>query len=710
MRAGPNAPESAAATAAAQPGAAAPVAQAILDRLTDVAMPRLAAAPPVAEFVAVGGVQVPVRRFGALVIGSGAAGLRAAVELKRRGVDVALATQSAYGGTSACSGSDKQTLHTANSADQGDNFHALAEALGAGGAMDEDTAYAEAVGSARALASLQYLGLPVPQDRLGGVLRYQTDHDEVGRATSCGPRTSRLMVQVLAREALRLDVPLLNHTTAVRILVDEQATPRRACGVLALCPRHRGENNRLGALALLSEHVVLAAGGPGELYRDSVYPRHCFGALGLALEAGVEAVNLTESQFGIGSPREDFPWNLSGTYAQCMPHVYSLDGDGRAHHFLADHYRSTQELAANTFRKGYQWPFHATRLLDFGSSLFDLAVLRETRAGRQVFMDFTRNPLAVPGDRDFDLARLDADVCAYLDKSGALLATPIERLRRMNPLAIELYRRYKVDIARQPLRFAVNHQHMNGGLAVDTWGRTSLHRCYAIGEAAGTHGVTRPGGAALNAGQVFGTRCAELIAARRDSSASAAAPAQPLVASALAAVSAVLRDDSALRIDTLKRQIQSRMSDHAGLVCRAADVRAALDDARALNAAIRDQGIALAGKPQDAAFALQWRHTALASEAVLVALDLYLSRGGGSRGARVVCDPHGDQVPQARSGVLEEFRFRSERAQDRNEQIVLHWDGQRWVIDIRSLRRLARGERPFFERHWPEFLTGAVFD
>ena len=39
-----------------------------------------------------------------------------------------------------------------------------------------------------------------------------------------------------------------------------------------------------------------------------------------------------------------------------------------------------------------------------------------------------------------------------------------------------------------------------------------------MGEAAGTHGVTRPGGAALVAGQVFGTRCAEHIAARRGGS------------------------------------------------------------------------------------------------------------------------------------------------------------------------------------------------
>ena len=43
------------------------------------------------------------------------------------------------------------------------------------------------------------------------------------------------------------------------------------------------------------------AGGPGELYRDSVYPNGCFGSLGLALDAGITLVNLTESQFGIGT-------------------------------------------------------------------------------------------------------------------------------------------------------------------------------------------------------------------------------------------------------------------------------------------------------------------------------------------------------------------------------------------------------------------------
>lgn len=392
-----------------------------------------------------------------------------------------------------------------------------------------------------------------------------------------------------------------------------------------------------------------------------------------------------------------------------MPLVYSRDAEGCEHNFLADYYRTTQELASNTFRKGYQWPFHATRMLDFGSSLFDLAVFREMQAGRQVFMDFNRNPLPVPGDAVFDLSRLDPDVRAYLEKSGALLPTPIERLRKMNPLSIELYKRYKVDLTTQPLAFAMNNQHMNGGLAVDTWGRTTLEGCYAIGEAAGTHGVTRPGGAALNAGQVFGTRCAEHIASRKQDSATRES-VQSLIEAALDTVGRLLRADSPLTVDHVKQEVQSRMSDHAGMICRPADVRSALHDARALNDAIREQGVRSQGKTFDAVHALQWRQMAMASEAVLAALDFYIARGGGSRGARTICDPDGDQVPLARTGPIEDYRFLSERAQDRAEQILVRWDQGGPLIRTRSLRRTEPGDRPFFERNWPDFLTGAIYD
>ncbi len=679
------------------------VPQDILDALTDVDMPRLPPEPEAAERLGLPGLSLPVYRAGCLIVGSGAAGLRAAVELARRGCDAAILSQSAWGGTSACSGSDKQTLHTANTSGRGDDFHALARALGAGGAMDADTAYVEAVGSVRAMASLQYLGLPLPQDPLGGTLRYQTDHDETGRATSCGPRTSRLMVKVLAAEALRLQVPFFNHTTALRLL-DEDGRVR---GLIAARTADRSAENPMGLAAFLAPVVVLAGGGPGELYRDSVYPNGCFGPLGLALEAGLTLVNLTESQFGIGTSREAFPWNLSGTYVQAMPHLFSRDANGREHHFLARFYRTTQEMASNIFRKGYQWPFHATRMLDFGSSLVDLAIAQETAAGRRVFMDFTRNPQAVPGDLPFSPGRLDGDVAAYLDAAGAGQALPIDRLRHMNPLAIELYRRAKIEIAHEPLEFAVNNQHMNGGIAVDAWGRTSLVRVYAVGEAAGTHGVTRPGGAALNAGQVFGTRAAEDISADGAARARAEDTPQAVIAAGIAAIGAVLRSGSGLTVPALREAVQARMSEAAGILCDAATVRRALAEARALNARIWAEGIA-PERPAAAARAVQWQQMALLSEAVLTALDAYILGGGGSRGARAILDPAGEGLPMAADGPLTALRFRKERVEDRAQQITVAWGESGFRLNQRPNRSFDDKSRPFFERDWPAWLTGAI--
>ena len=108
--------------------------------------------------------------------------------------------------------------------------------------------------------------------------------------------------------------------------------------------------------------------------------------------------------------------------------------------------------------------------------------------------------------------------------------------------------------------------------------------------------------------------------------------------------------------------------------------------------------------------ALQWRQTALLSEAVLTALAFYIARGGGSRGARAICASEGDRVPEARIGALEETRFVSERAEDRAEQIHVRFEAGRFVCEARPIRRLSFDHKPFFERDWPDYLTGDIHD
>ena len=83
--------------------------QSVLDALTDVDMPKRHPARAAQGSIEAEGLRLPVYACDALVLGRGAAGWRAAVELKRYGIDFVVAMQNLCGGTSACSGSDKQT-------------------------------------------------------------------------------------------------------------------------------------------------------------------------------------------------------------------------------------------------------------------------------------------------------------------------------------------------------------------------------------------------------------------------------------------------------------------------------------------------------------------------------------------------------------------------------------------------------------------------
>ncbi|MDV5358163.1 FAD-binding protein [Enterobacter asburiae] len=683
--------------------------QQILDELTQVSFPKGFHSAQVSDLLNLGDENYPVYRADAVVVGTGAAGLRAAVELKRRGLNVLIATAGLYMGTSACSGSDKQTLFTAATSGNGDNFLRLAEALGSGGGMDADTAYVEAVGSIHTLAGLQYLGLDLPEDRLGAILRYKTDHDEAGRATSCGPRTSRLMVKVLLQEVLQLGIPLLSGATALRLLRKNDETGGERCAGLVVSTGGRSHNaNGLGVI--LAPNVVLATGGPGEMYRDSVYPKKCFGSLGLALEEGLSLSNIIESQFGIGTPRTAFPWNLSGTYVQVMPYIYSQDDAGVEYNFLADYYRTTQELVSNVFRKGYQWPFHATRTLNFGSSLVDMAVAKEQLRGRKVYMDFLRNPEPVPGDLPFNLNRLDDDVRAYLENNDALDVLPIDRLRSMNPLSISLYRMHGHDLENSPLQFSMNNQHMNGGIEVDIWGQTSLSGCHAIGEVSGTHGVTRPGGAALNAGQVFGVRAAQYIAAaaKRVSADDLSSLASPILEQVNKIISEALKNKEGMTLREVRDQIQSRMSDYAGFLCSADEVSTACNEADILKKDVYGGGLSISHVAEVSEL-FMWRHLALTSSAVLTMLEQYVRDGGGSRGARIILDSKGECVPQIRSGACEAWRFRPERDEDKHYKLTVRYHEESFILEKKPLRELPDLSKNYFERSWPDFLTGKIF-
>ena len=87
--------------------------------------------------------------YDTIVVGTGAAGYNAAVQLKKRGVDCAVVTEGVNCGTSRNTGSDKQTYYKLSLASAEDSVDKMASDLFSGGCVDGDNAMCEAALSAR---------------------------------------------------------------------------------------------------------------------------------------------------------------------------------------------------------------------------------------------------------------------------------------------------------------------------------------------------------------------------------------------------------------------------------------------------------------------------------------------------------------------------------------------------------------------------------
>jgi len=662
--------------------------------------------------VRMGGARYPLVSLNTLVIGSGAAALNAAAALHDFGERrLAVVTERFGAGASNEAGSDKQTYYKAAVAgDRPDSPLEMARDLFAGGSMHGDIALCEAVGSLPAFFRLVSLGIPFPHDRYGAFAGYKTDHDPRQRATSAGPLTSHLMVQALAREIKKRRIPILDRHQVIALLTSDADGERRVVGAIALdLDGLRGKNR--GFVLFNAVNVILATGGPAGIYKSSVYPESQSGSHGLAFEIGAAGRNLTESQFGLASVK--FRWNLSGTYQQVVPRYISTDGrGGDEREFLNDHFPDVERLTRAVFLKGYQWPFDPRKIADYGSSLVDILVYRETVVrGRRVFMDFRRNPGGSSSLGEFAFDRMNPEARDYLERSGALLPTPIERLSRMNAPAVDLFRSHGIDLLREPLEIAVCAQHNNGGLAGNIWWESDIKHLFPVGEVNGSHGVYRPGGSALNAGQVGSYRAARYITARYHQ-----APPEngDFIRETETRIAAVReRAERMLADGKRRRPVAGRVLDEirTRMTANGAQIRdpGTIDEAR--EAAWRLYRRLLrslpAAGPDGLPQAFRILDHALTHAVYLEAIGEYLARGGRSRGSYLVLDPRGTK-PCPTLG--EEMAFSLASPEDdvnrRILEIKLNTAGRpekRWV-DVHPIPE----SDLWFENIWNDFRDDSI--
>ena len=634
---------------------------------------------------------IPVYVFDTIIVGSGAAGFSAAERLfllNHR--NIALVTEHIKSGTSRNTGSDKQTYYKLTlSGDCADSIKEMAETLMSVGCVDGDLALCEAALSTQCFYHLVELGVPFPCNRYGEYVGYKTDHDPRKRATSAGPYTSKMMTEALEESVLQKNIPIFNRMQVIRILTSQ----KKVQGILCLNTASDSENESPLFTIFQCRNLIYATGGPAGMYYDSVYPHGHHGSTGLAFEAGAVGKNLTEWQYGLASVHPRL--NVSGTYMQALPRFISRTPDGEdEREFLLDFFTDRYELLHKVFLKGYQWPFDV-RKIEGGSSIIDILVYLETQKGRRVYLDYTQNPC---GGIDFD--SLPDESRLYLQRGHACFGTPYERLLQMNEPAIDFYRHRGIDLSKEPLEIALCAQHNNGGLSVDMWWQTNISGLFCIGEASASHGIYRPGGTALNAGQVGALRAAQYIA--RTSDEHAPSPycslktLKPQITRIIDMIEHIFQKGPE-NISFLIKDAQKQMSRYGAAFRNLKDMENLLETVTSnLNML---PSLCRAKTRKDIQNFYLLRDILLCQQTYLHAMTDYIRHGGHSRGSALYQDFRGhkpyDSLPDSFMFTLEhkEAEKKIQEITCQNNQTSITWRNPRPLPD----------EEAFFENVWKQY-------
>jgi len=642
-----------------------------------------------------------------VVVGSGAAGLNAADRLYNFGQkDIAVVTEGINMGTSRNTGSDKQTYYklTLGGKDQ-DSVFKMAETLFSGGSMDGDIALVEAALSARSFYHLVDIGVPFPHNRFGEYVGYKTDHDPRKRAISAGPLTSRYMTEKLEKEVKNKGVQIFDNYQVIAVLTDQKQ--ENAVGLLTL-NKNQLENEERRYTLFNTTNIVYATGGPAGLYATSVYPGSQTGASGLAFEAGVKGKNLTEWQYGIASIK--FRWNLSGTYQQVLPTYISTDQEGNdRQEFLNEYFAVPGKMLDAIFLKGYQWPFDPRKVEDFGSSLIDILVYNETVVkGRRVWLDYRQNPKFASENGNLNFSQLGEETYQYLENSEALFGTPIERLKKMNQPAIDLYADNGIDLTSEMLEIAVCAQHNNGGLEGNIWWESNLAHFFPVGEVNGSHGVYRPGGTALNSGQVGSTRAAQYITACYQKE---PAELDVFLAQASSQIKKKLKlgekfiqsiKKPSANVIEIRENLGERMSKAGAHIRNLAAIEAALKETE--SELERLGKISSLNSIRDLSLAFQNYDLLLAQLVYLTAFKDYIQLGGKSRGSYLVQDEKGELPLESLS---EDFRFSLEDGALSQKIQRLRYRGDHFEFSWQDIREIPE-DNNWFETVWNKYLNDEV--
>ncbi|MGA2161534.1 MAG: fumarate reductase (CoM/CoB) subunit TfrA [Methanoregula sp.] len=401
-----------------------------------------------------------------LVIGSGGAGVRAAIEAAPYG-DTVLVTKT-IAGKGGCTPMAEGGYNAVLRKEDSCEIHY------------EDTLKGGAYLNDPELVRILVQESPLRMDdliRWGAVFDF-TDKNEVAqrpfggqrfpRTCYAGDRTGHEMMMTLVEQLDSSGVTKLQEVTVIDLLKDGN----RVAGAIAL-----DENGSI--VILTADSTILATGGGSRVYDISTNSSSGTGdGFAMGYRAGAELIDMEMVQF-----------HPTGA-------VYPYDARGR---LITEAVRGEGGILKNRLGERFMKKYDPDRM--------ELS----TR-------DVVARAIAT------EIAN-----CRGTERGGVWLDVthlPKEQIETRLPVMLEQFLKFGVDIRTEPMEVAPTAHHIMGGLKITPECRTTLSGLFACGESAGgVQGANRLGGNALADTQVFGKRAGE-FAAKAEKRAKKIDPAQ----------------------------------------------------------------------------------------------------------------------------------------------------------------------------------------
>ncbi|WP_267244201.1 L-aspartate oxidase [Streptomyces sp. PR69] len=481
-----------------------------------------------------------------VVVGSGVAGLTAALRCAAAGLSTVVVTKARLddGSTRWAQGGIAAALGEGDTPEQ----H-LDDTLVAGaGLCDEEAVRTLVTEGPDAVRRLIASGArfdtsasgEIELTREGGHHRRRIAHAG-GDAT--GAEISRALVDAVRDAGLRT----VENALVLDLLLDAEG---RTAGITL---HVMGEGQHDGVGAVHAPYVVLATGGMGQVFSATTNPAVSTGdGVALALRAGAEISDLEFVQF--------------------HPTVLYLGPDSEG-----------------------QQPLVSEAVRGEGAHLVDADGVR-FMAGQHELAELAPRDIVAKGI--MRRMREQGATHMYLDARHFGAAMWEQRF----PTILAACRGHGVDPVTEPIPVAPAAHYASGGVRTDLHGRTTVPGLYACGEVActGVHGANRLASNSLLEGLVFAERIAESIAAERAATPAVAPAATPAATPAVRPVRPVRRWPAEIAEPSLlpliapevRAEIQRIMSHGAGVLRSAASLAGAVRELEAVhtNAVLAQQG------------------------------------------------------------------------------------------------------------------------